>query len=221
MNTSLKSLLLAALAGLGTLSVQAQTAPKIVVIDLAKVFDGYYQTKEQNDKLNADQADAKKGLEALDKERTDLITKFNDLVAKTNDNKLITPEAKAAADQEAQKLANDIRGKQNDLQNQVTNLQNAFRQRLSTFKQIAIEGINKVAIDIAKKKGANLLIDKSNNTAYQTSSFIFIDPSYTDISDEVLATINAGHPMATPSAGPAATAAPAAGQPAVSFPGVK
>ncbi len=210
------------MAGLGTLSVQAQTAPKIVVIDLAKVFDGYYQTKDQNDKLLADQTEAKKGLDALDKERTDLIAKFNDLVAKTNDNKLITAEAKAAAEQDAQKLRNDIIAKQNDLQNSYTNLQNAFRQRLANFKELAIKDINKVAIDTAKKKGANLLIDKSNNTAFQTSSFIYIDPAYTDISDEVLATMNAGHPVSATPAAPAASAAPAAGgQPAVTFPGVK
>lgn len=220
MKTSLKSLLLAVLAGMGTLSAQAQTAPKIVVIDLAKVFEGYYQTKDQNDKLQADTVEAKKGLDALDKERTDLIAKFNDLVAKTKDNNLITAEAKAAAEQEAQKLANDIRAKQNDEQNSYNNLQNAFNQRMANYKELAIKDINKVAVDTAKKLGANLLIDKSNNTAFRTSSFIYIDPSYTDISDDVLATMNAGHPTAAPAA--SATSAPATGaQPAVTFPGVK
>ena len=51
MKTSLKTLLVAAAFGVSALIASAQTAPKIAIIDLAKVFDGHYRTQEQGEKL--------------------------------------------------------------------------------------------------------------------------------------------------------------------------
>ena len=198
MKTSLKSLLIAALAGLASLSVaQAQSTPplKIVVIDLAKVFDNYYATKQQNDQLTADKAKADAELQAMDKDRSDLVARLRKLVSDVQGNPLITAEAKTQAEKDAQQMQADIQSKTNDLQNAMNNLRAQFQQRLTTYKGVAITDINKVAVAVAKSKGATLLIDKSNNTAFQTSSFIYIDPAFTEITDEVLAQMNQGHPM--------------------------
>jgi len=62
-----------------------------------------------------------------------------------------------------------------------------------------------VATRVAKDGGTNLLIDRSNSTTYQTSSFLYIAPEYKDITDDVLKELNKDAP-----ATPAPAAAPAA-----------
>ena len=49
------------------------------------------------------------------------------------------------------------------------------------------------AAKVAKQKGANILIDKSQNTNYRTSTFLWFDPAYDDITEAVLKKLNAGH----------------------------
>ena len=74
-----------------------------------------------------------------------------------------------------------------------------------------IEEITKVAVDIAKKKGATFLLDKSGPTLVGVSNILYFDPSL-DITDEVMAEINKDRPAMTPA--PAATSAAPAAAPA-------
>jgi outer membrane protein len=91
-----------------------------------------------------------------------------------------------------------------------------LQDKSQNFQNVLLDEITKVASDIAKKKGANLLLNKQ--------AAVFADASY-DISDEVLAEVNKGKPAssATSSAAPAPAAKPAAGDaaPTVTFPGAK
>jgi outer membrane protein len=65
MKTSLRTIL--ALAAFSVTSlVFAQPAPKIYVLDMAKVFDGHYKTEEQQNKLKSDEKKAMDELERLD-----------------------------------------------------------------------------------------------------------------------------------------------------------
>jgi outer membrane protein len=226
MKNTIQTLLALLAFGATALIAQAQPAPKILVVDMAKLYDGHYKTEEQNAKLKGDEQKAQEELEKLNKEGNSLVEKYKELVDQSN-NPAATAEAKAKAQNDSQKLLEDIKRKQQEVQSFQTNTRNSLQQRIKTFRDLMIEEISKIAVDVAKRKGATILIDKSGPTLIGVSSIIYVDPSY-DISDDVMAEINKSRP-ATPATAPAAapaaavpTAKPAADStPTVSFPGAK
>lgn len=213
MKTSLRTIL--ALAAFSVTSlVFAQPAPKIYVLDMAKVFDGHYKTEEQQNKLKSDEKKAMDELERLDKDIRTMADKFKEQKDQM-DNPALTAEARERAKGDAQKTMEEIQQKQQEGNQFKVNAQRSFQQRIQNFRAVLIEEITKIANDIVKRKGGTLLMDKGG--------LLYSDPAY-DITDEVMTEVNKNRP-----AGSAATAAPAAGStapagkdtPTVTFPGAK
>jgi outer membrane protein len=222
MKTSLKSLLAVAFAGLFAVAAQAQPAPKVFVVDMAKLYDGHFKTEEQNGKLKADQQKAEDELQKLNTEGNALVKQFNDLKEQVN-NPTLSGDAKAKAQQDLEAKGQEIQRKQNEVNAFRGNTQRSLQQRINNFKQFLLEEISKTAVDIAKKKGATLLLDKSGPTLIGVPSLLYFDPAY-DITEDVAKEINKDRPAGTPAAvtTPAPAAKPASGEaPAVSFPGSK
>ncbi len=216
MKTSLRTIL--ALAALSVSSLAfAQTAPKICVLDMAKVFDGHYKTEEQQAKLKGDEKKAMEEIERLEKELRGIADKFKE-EKEQMDNPALNAEARDKAKADAQKTMEEIQQKQQEGNTFKNNAQRSFQQRIQNFRSVLIEEISKIATDVAKRRGGTILFDKG--------SLIYSDSTY-DITDEVVAEINKSRPAgsAAASAAPAAStdAAPAAtsDQPTVSFPGAK
>lgn len=215
-------LALAAFGGAG-LVAQAQPAPKIFVVDMAKLYDGHYKTEEQNAKLKADEQKAQEELEKLNKEGNGLVEKYKELNDQSN-NPAATAEAKAKAQGDAQKLLEEIQQKQREVQTFQVNTRNSLQQRIQTFRSMMVEEISKVAVDVAKRHGATLLIDKSGPTLIGVSNVLYADTGY-DITDEVASEIAKTKPasIAAPAAAPATSATPAApatsDSPSIKFPG--
>lgn len=227
MNKLLRSLSAVALLGVASLAVQAQPAPKIVVIDLAKLYESHYKTEDHITKLRADEQKAQVELERLNKEGNALVEQYKELVEKANNNPLASADAKAKAEQDAQAKLEEIEKKKQEIQVFRANVERQLQQRMGAFREQILEEISKTATEIAKRKGATILIDKAGPTGIGISNFVYLDPAY-EITDEVLAEVNKGRPAA--SAPPAATAAPAAPAaaapsnepaPTVTFPGAK
>lgn len=227
MNKLLRSLSAVALLGVASLAVQAQPAPKIVVIDLAKLYESHYKTEDHITKLRADEQKAQVELERLNKEGNALVEQYKELVEKANNNPLASADAKAKAEQDAQAKLEEIEKKKQEIQGFRANVERQLQQRMGAFREQILEEISKTATEIAKRKGATILIDKAGPTGIGISNFVYLDPAY-EITDEVLAEVNKGRPAA--SAAPAATAAPAAPAaaapsnepaPTVTFPGAK
>ena len=215
MKTSLKTLLVAAAFGVSALIAAAQTAPKIAIIDLAKVFDGHYRTQEQGEKLKGQEAKINEEISKIVKDGQALAEKYKELVEQTK-NPVLTAEARTAAESDAMKQLEEVRKKEQQFGEYRNDANRMVQQQIQTFRQMLIEEISKIATDIAKKKGATLLIEKT--------ATLYADPSY-DITEEVMAEINKTRPAGLPAPAPAASApAPAAkpGEtPSVLFPGTK
>lgn len=224
MNKSIQSLLALAAFGATALFAQAQPAPKILTVDMAKLYDGHYKTEEQNAKLRGDEQKAQEELDRLNKEGNTLVEKYKELVDQSN-NPAATADAKSKAQTESQKLLQDIQRKQGEVQSFQTNTRNSLQQRIQNFRSLMVEEISKVAVEIAKRKGATFLIDKSGPTLIGVSNVLYADTAY-DITDEVSKEVNKDRPAAsaTPAAA-APTAAPKAGEtksdaPMITVPGV-
>ena len=206
-----------ALAAFGATALlgQAQPAPKILIIDLSTVFQGHYKTAEQQVVMQGLQQKAEQDLGVLQKEIDGLVTQYKDIVEQAK-NPAISADARTKAEADAQKKGEEIRAKNQDAQNFVNSTRRSLSDRAQNFQNVLLDEITKVASDIAKKKGATLLLNKP--------AAVYADASY-DISDEVLAEVNKGKPAssATSSVAPAPAAKPAAGDaaPTVTFPGAK
>jgi outer membrane protein len=223
MKSSLKSLFACAAIALTAVTAHAQTAPKIAVVDLAKLFDNHWKTKEQQAKLQADEAKAQDQLAAITKDGNTLVEQFKELDEQSK-NPTATADAKAKAQAEAQKKYDEIQQKRTEQQQFVQTTKGTLQQRFQNFKTLMLEEITKAATEIAKKHGATLLLDKSGPTLVGVSNVLYFDPSY-DITDEVMTDLNKDAPPASATTAPTtsapSTTAPAAGDsPQITVPGI-
>ena len=216
MKKSIQSLLAVAAFGATALFAQAQPAPKILVVDMAKLYDGHYKTEEQNAKLRGDEQKAQEELDRLNKEGNSLVEKYKELVDQSN-NPAATADAKTKAQTEAQRLLEDIQRKQGEVQSFQTNTRNSLQQRIQTFRSLMVEEISKTAVEIAKRKGATFLVDKSGPTLIGVSNILYSDTAY-DITEEVNKEVNKDRPAGMPAA--PAKADSATDAPKITVPGV-
>ena len=217
MKKLIQTLIAVAAFGAFTLAAQAQPAVKLVVVDMAKLYDTHYKTVEKNAQLQADDAKAQEEVDKMNKEGNALVEEYKALNDKAG-NPALTAEAKSSAQNEAQKRLAAIQQKQQEVQTFIQNTRNSLQQRMQTYKALILEEISKTATTVAQRKGATLVIDKSGPSLFLIPSVIYADPGF-DITDDVAKEINKDRPAsATPAAAPAS--APAAGAPAVSVPGI-
>jgi outer membrane protein len=221
MKISIKSLVSVAALALSTLTAQAQTAPKILVVDLAKLFENHWKTQEQQAKLKVDGTKAQDQIAQLQKDGNALVAEFKELDEQSK-NPTATAEAKAKAQADAQKKYDEIQQKQTELRSFAQNTQNTLRQRFETFKTLMLEEITKTATDIAKKHGATFLIDRTGPSLVGVSNILYADPSL-DITDEVMSELNKDRPAVTPTAestAPSSTAPASGDAPKITVPGI-
>lgn len=206
MNRMIRTLssLLAFAAGAGALL--GQPAIKLVVVDMARIYDNHYKTEEANAKFRDAEQKAQEQVEALNKEGLALVEEYKELIEQSK-NTVLTPEARSKAETESQHKFEDIQRKQNEVNQFRANTRNSLQQRMKTHRDLLLEEISKVVIDLAKKRSATLVLDKSGPTLFGIPSVIYSDDAY-DITNEVLTEVNKDRPPAAPAA---ANPAPAAG----------
>src|SRR5688572_3774524 len=221
MKNPIKSLVAIAAFAVLALGAHAQPAVKILVVDMAKLYDTHYKTLEQNAKIQADDQKAQEEVEKMNKEGNSLVEEYKTLNDQSN-NPALAAEAKGKAQDAAQKKLESIQTKQREVQTFIQNTRNTLGQRLNTFRSLMLEEISKVAADVAKRKGATLLFDKAGPTAIGISNVIYADSGF-DITDEVMKEVNKDRPPGAPTAPPApaaGTGTTGSGAPAVTLPGL-
>jgi len=223
MNRTLKSIITTIAFGAAALGLSAQPALKIITVDMGKLLENHYKTEEQVTKLRADEQKARDELERMGKELNQVVEQYKETVEQSK-NTLLTAEARTKAEADSQKMLEDIQRRQADGQNFQVNTQRSLQQRLNNFRGLLLDEIGKKVVEIAKGKGATLVVDKSGPTGLGLPAVIYADPGY-DITDEVMAEINKDRPATPPAAttpAPAATppAATTTETPAVTVPGL-
>jgi outer membrane protein len=217
MKNSLKSLGALLAFSAAAVGVVAQPAVKLVVVDMAKLYDTHYKTVEQNAKIQADDQKAQEEVEKMNKEGNALVEEYKALNEQSN-SPALSAEAKSKAQNEAQKKLEAIQNKQREVQTFIQNTRNSLGQRLNTFRSLMLEEIGKVATEVAKRKGATVVLDKAGPTAIGISNLIYADSAY-DITEDVLKEINKDRPAGAPV--PPATSASGTPAPAsVTVPGL-
>lgn len=203
MNKLIRSFALLASLLAGAAVLQAQPTVKLVVVDMAKVYDNHYKTEEANAKFRDAEQKAQEQVEEYNKQGQMLVDEYKELMEQSK-NTLLTSEARSKAEADVQKKGEEIQRKQAEVQQFRQTTQRSLQQRIKTHRDLLLEEISKVVTDIAKRNGATLVLDKSGPTLFGIPSVLYADPTY-DLTEAVLTEVNKDRPA--PSAAPAAPAA--------------
>lgn len=208
MNKMIRTLMTLAALAVGSTALQAQPALKLIVVDMAKVFDSHYKSEEANAKFKDAEQKAREQAEELNKQGQALVEEYKELAEQAK-NALLTPEARTKAEGDAQKKLDEIRRKQEEVQGFRVNTERSLQQRIKTHRDLLLEEISKSVAELAKKQGATLVLDKSGPTLFGIPAIIYADAGY-DITEQVIAEVNKDRPVVAPAAATPAPATPAA-----------
>lgn len=206
MHKAIRSLIASVGLLAGAAALHAQATLKVVVVDMAKVYDTHYKTEEANAKFNDAAQRAQEQLEQINKQIQSAADEYKSLVEQTK-SPLANDQARAKAGEDAQKKMEDIQRMNNEAQNFRANTQRSLQQRAKNHRDLIMDEIMKVVNDISRAKGATLVLDKSGPSILGIPVVLYSDASY-DITEDVVKEVNKDRPAATPSAAPA-PAAPA------------
>lgn len=176
----------------------AQPALKVATVDMNRLLKDYYKSAEATAKLQEAGKKAEAQIEAMNKQGKDLIDQFKEMEEQSK-SLLLSAEARNKATEDAKAKFEEIQRKDADVKSFAANTQRALQQRTATTIQLLLEEIQKVAVDISKKKGATMLIDSSGPSQLGIPSLLYSDAAY-DITEEVLTAINKDAPPPAPAA---------------------
>jgi outer membrane protein len=184
---------------LAFLSVPALAQTKIATVDMRKLFDGYWKTKQAQTVLNDRQAQLVKDGRSLSDDLKKGGDEYQKLLDQANDQALSADQRdknkQAAADKRKQLQDAKTALDQFERQAQVTLQEQQMRMRDNILSDI------KAAVAAqAKVAGYSLVIDAAAETANATTAVIYTSGE-NDLTDAVLKRLNAGAPIS-------ATAAP-------------
>lgn len=196
MKKIIHTLLAAAALSLGAGVLRAQAPFKLVVVDMARVFDNHYKKAEADTKFREAELTARQELEKMQKEGQGLVDEFRVLEEKTK-SAMLTDEAKGQAQRDAQAKVDEIRRLEQRIEEYRRSASGQLQERIKIHRDILLEEISGKVTEIARKKGATLVLDKSGPSLFGISNVIYSDPAY-EITEEVLAEVNKDRPPVAP-----------------------
>jgi outer membrane protein len=208
---------LVALFGVAASPASAQPAPRILVVDMARLLDNHHKTEEQNAKLKGDEARANDELEKINSEGQVLVEQLRKMEEDAK-NPALSTSAREQLQTEMRAKIEEIQRKQNEVQSFRNNTQRSLQQRIQNFRKLMFEEISATVTEVAKRKGGNLVLDRSGPSLIGINPVVFADDTF-DITEEVQAELNRGRPAAAAGTRPAPAAPPAEAGARVTFPG--
>jgi Skp family chaperone for outer membrane proteins len=190
---------------------------KIAVIDLGKAFDSYYKTQDA-------QARIKEKTDLFQKDYEDLVATYNHLGQEAQALKDASTDATLSADARSDKSkalqakAQDLQSMQRKIEEMKVERQREIQDEIMRRHQEIVGEITKVINDYSGPQGFDLVLDKSSASGTSGVHYLLYSSSkLTDITADIIKTLNANRPAgsaAAPASAPAATAPAPATPPA-------
>ncbi|MCF3651784.1 OmpH family outer membrane protein [Synoicihabitans lomoniglobus] len=173
-------------------------APKIAIVDMARLFDSHYKTAEKNVVFQSEQERVKAEINRLNGEGLALQEEAQSIAEQLN-NPVLSEDAKVKIQEDARAKVAQLQQKQGEMNALVQNSSESLKKRVMNFRSLLMDEIGKVAVEVAKRQGATLLMDKSGPSLLGMPAVLYYEPSL-EITDAVLAEINKTRPAGTPAA---------------------
>ncbi len=185
----------------GTPSAIAQV--KVAIVDMNKVFTGYYKTKDAENKLNDAREVAKKELDDRMESHKGLLDEINQL-NKDVDNGALSPAAKSDRQKKREDKINQVRSLEQEIQEFRTSREKQLQEQSVRMRNTIVEEIMKVVNERVKSDNYDLVLDKSGQSLGGVPVVVYSRENM-EFSDEVITALNKSRPAA---AAATATASP-------------
>ncbi len=178
----------ALLAGL-TLTSASAKEDVIVTVEIDQALDQYYKVAGFLEEMKASEAKAREKASVIEAQGNALVEQFQELREQASSD-ILMEEARKEAAEDAQKKFEEIQGKEQELRKFVSETQRQFEARRNQQLNLFYSEIADVVTELAKEKGATLVIDISARAGDGRAPVLYTDGSY-DITPEVISRINA------------------------------
>jgi outer membrane protein len=175
---------------------QASAEYSIITVDVSRLYEGYYKTKEATDKLQGRYDTAKAQLDEM-MASGDVEVKAYQTMLEQTQNPALSDSARKDAEDDANLQMEKIRSLQQDVQTFQKSSQNQLAQQQATQRQFMLEEIKTVILEIAQDRKADLVFDISTGINVGLPSVIYANPAW-DSTEDVLEVLNADAPPPPP-----------------------
>jgi outer membrane protein len=207
MKKSLIIPVLIAAIGFGAASSASAQQFKVGTVDMKKVFESYYKTKDAESRINEARNAAKKELEdRMDsyKKGTEDVQKLNDEIQRPE----LSKEAKEAKSKQRDEKISELKTMEREVREFQATREKQLQEQSVRMRGGIVEEINKVVADRVKAENYDIVFDKSGPSLNGVPVILFAKDSF-DFTNDVVAALNKnkGAESAAPAAAPAATPA--------------
>lgn len=182
------SLTLLTIVLLAATAISGAAESKVATVDMKKVFNGYWKTKQATAALENRKVELRKEIkdmsDNLDKAQTD----YKQLLDQANDS-AISAEERERRRQAAADKAKEINNSKTALEQFTRQADAQLADQSQRMSGNLVVDIQKAVSDKAKAGGYSMVVNSAN-----TEAFIYVSPE-ADITDAVLSQLNAGAPI--------------------------
>lgn len=190
MTYTLKTLKIAALSLLLLSASVALAQPKIAVVDMKKVFDGYWKTKQLDKKLSG-------SLQEFNDQQKKMIEQFQAAqkeylaIKESAEDSALSASEKERRNTESEEKLQQIRQLENDIRSHKRSGEVRLTEQQVRHKNNLISDIKDTIKVKARSEGFSLVLNTAAVDINQAPIVLFTDGS-NDITDDILATLNQG-----------------------------
>jgi outer membrane protein len=184
--------ILAGFALAACLNANAQSQPKIAVVDMKKAFDTFYKTKEAERSMKDRAADSDKVYKGMIEDYKKANEEYKKLVDSSNDQAVSSDEREKRKKSAETKLM-----ELQEIEKSLKQFDSSTRTSLGEMEKRMREKIVGEIIDVvktqAKSGGFTMVFDLAALTGYQTPIILYTNGE-NDLTEGVIKEINAGAP---------------------------
>jgi len=179
-------------AAIGLMAASVQAEQKIGIISLAKVFDGYYKTKQANDKVQEARGNFEKSGKTLQEDYTKANDELRKLLESMNDP-AISPEEKERRKKEADGKYQEVKRIELSINDFRDTSNRSLTDQMRRMRDAILREIQDVVSEKAKAGGYSFVIDSAAQSANVAPVFVFVARE-NDITEPVLSELNKNAP---------------------------
>ena len=188
--TPILSLLFAA-----SLASSAHAQTKVAVVDMKKVFDGYWRTKEADRQLKERAADFEKARNGIVEDYKKANEEFGKLRESASDP-AVSEDERGNRKKALEKKMGELREQENSLRTFDQNMRQSIADQQLRLRESVLRDIKGVVEEKAKGGSYQLVVDTAAISANQTPIVVYTSllNGENDVSDAVLKQLNANAP---------------------------
>ena len=194
----------AAVFSCGATAAQAQSL-KVGVVDMNRVFSGYYKTKDAENKINDARELAKKELDERMESHKQLLDEINQL-NKDIDNNALSPQAKADRQKKREDKIQQVRSLAQEINDFKNTREKQLQEQAVRMRNQIVEEIMTIINAKVKSDNYDLIFDKTGQSLSGVPVVLHTNDRM-EFTDDVIAALNRNRPSAA--AAPTTSAAPA------------